>query len=418
MKLPISAVAAVAAVATSLLGQAPELPVAPSSPLEFRVLADHSTRGATLREDRKRLQKWLQGTATLQLLRANPNTVRRFNLLAVAAGGPLRRDIAWIPHAVRQSSTTPGMWGHAFCRDATTEVLAVPLFSEAEYAAGPTVARAQLVELLAVDMRERWFDGRDVDASRLRVDEVEGQPALAYELLESRRGAFRGWTKRLETRYLALIVGGTIRMAPRIGAAHTGWGKLTGGLTKAELDALASDLRGAATTVVRVPDRSASGLPAGADSEDLRAMRGAQAMLDAEKKLRGLIRAGKIVGLDRILTFEEIESWPYEDGLLGMPKALNKLDGQKVLMTGFMLPINEVENIQEFLLVGSLWSCHYGQMPDINGLVRVVMQGDARIDYQFEPLKVTGTFGVEATMEDGYCVDIFQLHAKSVSVIE
>jgi hypothetical protein len=42
-------------------------------------------------------------------------------------------------------------------------------------------------------------------------------------------------------------------------------------------------------------------------------------------------------------------------------------------MTGFMLPIDEVENIKEFLLVQSLWSCCYGQPPDINGIVRVVM---------------------------------------------
>ena len=52
------------------------------------------------------------------------------------------------------------------------------------------------------------------------------------------------------------------------------------------------------------------------------------------------------------------------------------------------------------------------------GIVRVVMKGDARIDYQFDPIKVTGTFKVKATHEDGYCVDIFQLEADSVSVLK
>ena len=117
-------------------------------------------------------------------------------------------------------------------------------------------------------------------------------------------------------------------------------------------------------------------------------------------------------------TFEEISSWPYEDALLGMPKQVGKLNGKNVLMTGFMLPIDEVEDIKEFLLVQSLWSCCYGQPPDINGIVRVVMKGDARIDYQFDPIKVTGKFKVEATFEDGYCVDIFQLTADSVEVIK
>ena len=140
-------------------------------------------------------------------------------------------------------------------------------------------------------------------------------------------------------------------------------------------------------------------------------------MLAAERKLRRMIKEGKIGDVDQILTFEEISSWPYEDGLQGMPKEVRELDGKKVLMTGFMLPIDEVENIKEFLLVQSLWSCCYGQPPDINGIVRVVMKGDRRIDYQFDPIKVVGTFEIEATLEDGYCVDIYQLHADSVEVI-
>ena len=74
--------------------------------------------------------------------------------------------------------------------------------------------------------------------------------------------------------------------------------------------------------------------------------------------------------------------------------------------------------IKEFLLVQSLWACCYGQPPDINGIVRVVMKGDKRVDYQFDPIRVRGTFEVEATLEDGYCIDIFQLHASEVGLID
>jgi len=158
-------------------------------------------------------------------------------------------------------------------------------------------------------------------------------------------------------------------------------------------------------------------MPASASPEDIRAVRGAQSMLQAEAKLKQQLKEGKIKGVDKILHFEEISAWPYQDGLKGMPPEVKKLDGTSVMMTGFMLPIDEVENIKQFLLVQSLWSCCYGQPPDINGIVRVVMKGDKRIDYQFEPIKVIGTFKVKATVEDGYCVDIFQLHADSVEVI-
>ncbi|MEE9125523.1 MAG: DUF3299 domain-containing protein, partial [Planctomycetota bacterium] len=156
----------------------------------------------------------------------------------------------------------------------------------------------------------------------------------------------------------------------------------------------------------------------GMDLEDLRAQRGAEAMLAAEKRLAELLKAGKIKGIDRILPFEEISSWPYQDGLQGMPKRIHKLNGKHVLMTGFMLPIDEVENIKEFLLVQSLWGCCYGSPPDINGVVRVVMKGDKRLEYEFEPIKIVGTFKVGPTIEDGFCVDIFQMDADSVEVIK
>lgn len=168
-----------------------------------------------------------------------------------------------------------------------------------------------------------------------------------------------------------------------------------------------------------VPEKKAEDIkmPASASPEDIRAVRGAKAMLEAEAKLKAQIKEGKVKGVERILPFEEISAWPYQDGLKGMPEAVKQLDGKSFMMTGFMLPIDEVENIKQFLLVQSLWSCCYGQPPDINGIVRVVMKGDKRIDYQFEPIKVIGTFKVKASIEDGYCVDIYQLHADSVEVV-
>ena len=169
--------------------------------------------------------------------------------------------------------------------------------------------------------------------------------------------------------------------------------------------------------VVRPADEAGGPTPAGATPEDIRAMRGAKAMLQAEARLKALIKDGKIKGVDRVLTFEEIGSWPYEDGLKGMPESVKKLDGIKVMMTGFMLPIDEVEDIKQFLLVQSLWSCCFGQPPDINGLVRVVMQGGKKVQYQYDPLKVIGTFVIRPTYDDDYCVDIYTIKADSVEVI-
>lgn len=165
------------------------------------------------------------------------------------------------------------------------------------------------------------------------------------------------------------------------------------------------------------PDEDAP-RPKGNDPADIAAMKSAEAMLEVERKLAEEMKKGKITGLDKILPFDELASWPYEDGLKGMPKRVKDLDGKKVMMTGFMLPIDEVEKIKEFLLVQSLWSCCYGQPPDINGIVRVVMPKGKTTDYFFDPLKIVGTFKVEATMLDGYCVDIYQLHVESLEAIK
>lgn len=158
-------------------------------------------------------------------------------------------------------------------------------------------------------------------------------------------------------------------------------------------------------------------MPKGTDPADIALLKSAEQMLEVERKLAEEIKAGKVAGLDKILPFDELDSWPYEDGLKGMPKRVKELSGKKVLMTGFMLPIDEVQNIKEFLLVKSLWSCCFGQPPDIHGIVRVVMPKGKTTDYFFDPLKIVGTFKVEATVLDGYCVDIYQLHVESLEAI-
>jgi len=165
-------------------------------------------------------------------------------------------------------------------------------------------------------------------------------------------------------------------------------------------------------------DKPKKDLPKGTDPADLKLLRSAEKMLEAEKNLKEMIKKGRIAGVDQVLPFEEISKWKYTEALEGMPKKVKALDGKKVLMLGFMLPIDEVQNIKEFLLVESLWSCCYGQPPDINGIVRCVMPDDKRLDYQFDPLKLVGTFEVEATMMDGYCVDIYQLNVDYVEVID
>ena len=157
--------------------------------------------------------------------------------------------------------------------------------------------------------------------------------------------------------------------------------------------------------------------PKGTSPADIAAMRSAEKMLEQERKLMARLREGKLPGVDW-LRFETLAGWKYTKGLEGMPDTVKALDGKKVAMIGFMLPIDEVTDIRHFLLAQSLWSCCYGTPPDIHGIVRIELPKDRPIDYSLEPLLVTGTLRVGATMEDGYCMDIYQLHADSVVVLQ
>ena len=157
--------------------------------------------------------------------------------------------------------------------------------------------------------------------------------------------------------------------------------------------------------------------PKGTAPADLRAVRSAEAMLAAEERLATALASGRVAGVASRTPFSKFGSWDYRAGLDGMPEEVRALDGTTVVLAGFMLPLDEIEDMREFLLVPSLWSCCYGTPPDIHQIVRCVMSGDATAPYTFEPVMVVGTFTVAATYADGYCVDIYQLHADTVAPI-
>ena len=165
-------------------------------------------------------------------------------------------------------------------------------------------------------------------------------------------------------------------------------------------------------------DSSEIQLPEGATEDDIRAIRGANAMRETEKKLDAILKKMKVPGDTPFVRFDSLDAWPYEDGYKGMPKELEKLDGKKVAMAGFMLPIDEVEDIKTFYLVKSLWSCCYGIPPDVNGLVKINIAAKKGVAYQWDPILVVGTFRLKKVMDEDYTICIWQMDDAQVRVIE
>lgn len=100
-------------------------------------------------------------------------------------------------------------------------------------------------------------------------------------------------------------------------------------------------------------------------------------------------------------------------GLEQFPETVKKLDGQKVAITGFMLPIKlDGGLVTEFLLMRDPSMCCYGVIPAITDWVVVRMKGKgvkALMDY---PVGVVGVMQVGAQWESGYVTGIYRIDGE------
>ena len=114
------------------------------------------------------------------------------------------------------------------------------------------------------------------------------------------------------------------------------------------------------------------------------------------------------------LTFDLLKSWTYIEGKTPIPGFIKELDGKNVVMLGFMMPLTEVENIKEFLLVPSLWGCCYGQPPAVNHIVAVKMKPGEVSKFYSNPIKVKGRFSVGETKQDGYVGSLYVITVDKI----
>jgi len=116
------------------------------------------------------------------------------------------------------------------------------------------------------------------------------------------------------------------------------------------------------------------------------------------------------------LKYDVLTNWTYEEGKTPIPDNVKALEGKYIEITGFMMPINETENITKFIIVNSLWGCCFGQSPAVNHVIIVSMEPGKAVDFYPDPVKITGKFSVGETREEGYLVSIFQMEAFKVVV--
>ena len=99
----------------------------------------------------------------------------------------------------------------------------------------------------------------------------------------------------------------------------------------------------------------------------------------------------------------------------GIPADVKALSGCTLRTHGYMMPMDQVENITEFAFVPSLFGCCYGQPPQVQHTIIVhTPPGKSVAKYTSQELIVEGTLKVAETKDDDFVVSIFEMSASSI----
>jgi hypothetical protein len=140
---------------------------------------------------------------------------------------------------------------------------------------------------------------------------------------------------------------------------------------------------------------------------------GATPVVGAPARVEGYLKVG----------FDRLGSFPFAGDCATLsaaateaqiPAAIKKLNGSKVIVTGFMLPVkmgNNNELTTEFLLLKSQLLCCYGIAPQANEWVLVEMPKGVK-PVMDVPISFRGTLRVGAMFENGYLTGIYSLDGE------
>ena len=99
-----------------------------------------------------------------------------------------------------------------------------------------------------------------------------------------------------------------------------------------------------------------------------------------------------------------------------VPEDIRKLGGAVVRLKGYMIPMDQAENITQFALVPSLFACCFGQPPQIQHTVVVNCPKGKAVGYTADEIVVEGTLKVQEKKDDGYIISLFEMEVASVKV--
>ena len=115
------------------------------------------------------------------------------------------------------------------------------------------------------------------------------------------------------------------------------------------------------------------------------------------------------------LSIKELGNFDFDQEKGGnIPADVKQLSGTPVRLRGFMIPMDQADNITKFALVPDLFACCFGQPPQIQHMVVANCPQGKAVSYSPDEIVVEGKLNVEEKKDDGYIVSIFEVSVTSV----
>ena len=131
------------------------------------------------------------------------------------------------------------------------------------------------------------------------------------------------------------------------------------------------------------------------------------------RKPHALPEPGKVYEL----TIQNLGNFEYDQEKGGnIPEDVQKLNGSTIRLRGYMIPMDQAENITQFALVPSLFACCFGQPPSIQHTIVANCPKGKAVGYTADEISVEGKLTVKEKKDDGYIISVFELEVSSVKL--
>jgi hypothetical protein len=109
---------------------------------------------------------------------------------------------------------------------------------------------------------------------------------------------------------------------------------------------------------------------------------------------------------------------PISTGQLIVPEDIRALDGRRVSVRGYMLPVDlRGDRVSTFLLTSSMDSCHFGMVGQANEWIMVTMSGNHTVPFpRAVPITVFGRLSVQPELRGGALASLYSLTGDAVAV--